>query len=62
MKVNPKHIGHIAPSFDDPKIYNSFVIKPAYRISLRMSEVEKLFPWPIDSAPGRLARLQVLGL
>ena len=53
---------HVAPSYGGFTTYNTLRIRPEYRISLRMGEIDKLFPWPIDSIPGRLARMQVLGL
>ncbi|UCG49075.1 MAG: peptidoglycan-binding protein, partial [Phycisphaerales bacterium] len=56
-----KDIGHVAPSYGEFTTCNTFVIRPEYRISLELGEIENLFPWPIDSIPGRLARMQVLG-
>ena len=55
-------IGHVAPSFEDAPLFNSLAIRPTYRISLKLGDIENLFPWKKDSKAGRLARLQVLGL
>ncbi|MCB2181921.1 MAG: peptidoglycan-binding protein [Desulfobulbaceae bacterium] len=57
-------MGHVAPDFTDSKepFVNTFVLKPEYRISLKLGEIENLFPWGINTKAGRLARLQVLGL
>lgn len=55
-------IGHVAPSFTDKPRFNTLVLRPEYRISLRLGEIENLFPWPINTLAGRGARLQVLGL
>ncbi len=61
--TTPKDIGHVAPSFEkEHVVYNTLVIRPEYRISLRLGDIDKLFPWPIDTKAGRLARMQVLGL
>lgn len=62
-QTGPEFIGHVAPSFDSDHItYNTLVIRPEYRISLRLGEIDRLFPWDISTKAGRLARLQVLGL
>lgn len=55
-------IGHIAPSYETPKRFNTLAIRPQYRISLRMGEIEKIFDTKPDTKEGRMARLQVLGL
>ena len=60
--TKPEDVGHVAPSFEAPKTFNTLVIRPEYRISLELGDIESLFPWPIDSYAGRAARLQVLGM
>ena len=55
-------IGHIAPSYESPKRFNTLAIRPQYRISLRLGEIEKIFDTKPDTKEGRMARLQVLGL
>lgn len=62
LRTKKKHIGHVAPSFKDPKRFNTLVIRSEYRISLRLGDIDKLFPWGSDTKAGRLARMQVLGL
>jgi len=62
LPTKKEDIGHVRPSVKDPKGINTLVIRPTYRISLQLGEIENLFPWPIDSYPGRAARLQVLGM
>ncbi len=65
QETTDKDIGFVAPHLKDAgefEIFNNLVIRPVYRISLKMGDIERLFPWPIDSKAGRLARLQVLGL
>jgi fibronectin type 3 domain-containing protein len=61
LPTKTEDIGHVAPSYGEYTTCNTFVIRPEYRISLKLGEIENLFPWPIDSIPGRLARMQVLG-
>lgn len=64
-KTTEKDIGFVAPHLKDAgkfELYNNLVIRPIYRISLKLGDIERLFPWPIDTQAGRLARLQVLGL
>lgn len=58
----PEAIGHVAPSFEAPKHFNTLVIRPEYRISLRLGDFEELFNEGPTKNLGRAARLQVLGL
>lgn len=62
LSTKKKDIGHVAPSFEDKPRFNTLVVRPQYRISLRLGDIENLFPWDINTKAGRLARLQVLGL
>src|SRR6266568_6198380 len=55
-------IGHVAPDFDNRKVFNSLVIRPTMRISLRVGEIEDLFPFEPNTPRGRAERLQVVGL
>ncbi|MCC6661585.1 MAG: hypothetical protein IT437_11945 [Phycisphaerales bacterium] len=55
-------IGHIAPSFDAPKRFNTLVIRADLRVSLRLGSLEDLFRNPPATETGRMERLQVLGL
>lgn len=55
-------IGHVAPDFDNRRQFNTLVVRPQYRISLRLGSIEELFPDPPDTDKGRMARLQVLGM
>lgn len=62
MTTKPKDIGHVAPSYGEFDTYNTLVIRPEYRISLRLGDIEELFTHPPDTDKGRMERLQVLGL
>jgi len=65
-------IGHVAPDFDredaDSELetatafFNTLVIRPQYRISLRLGNIEELFEHAPNTPEGRMERLQVLGL
>jgi len=55
-------IGHVAPSFPDEELWNTLVLRAEYRMSLRIGDVDALFPDEPNSEKGRMARLQVLGL
>ncbi|GMV25408.1 MAG: hypothetical protein AMXMBFR58_14390 [Phycisphaerae bacterium] len=55
-------IGHVAPSFPSEELWNTLVIRPAYRLSLRLGEFDPLFPDEPNTERGRMARLQALGL
>ena len=52
----------VALDTDEKKHINTIAIRPQYRISLRLGDIETLFPWSIGTQTGRLARMQVLGL
>src|SRR6266545_4719106 len=58
----PDYIGHVAPDFRDRKHFNSLVVRPQYRLSLRLGELEELFPHKADTPEGRMERMQVVGL
>ncbi len=62
QETTAEHIGHVAPDFKDGTFFNTLLIRPEYRISMELGDIENLFPWSIDTKAGRLARLQVLGL
>lgn len=62
LETLPDYIGHIAPSFKSPKQFNALAIRPKYRISLKLGEIEHLFVAAPDTPLGRMERLQVLGL
>ncbi len=55
-------IGHVAPDFDDRRLFNALVIRPQFRISIKLGAIEDLFPNAPDTDLGRMERLQVLGL
>ena len=62
LKTASKDIGRVAPDFDSRVHFNSLVIRPVYRITLKLGELEPLFPTAPGSREGRMARLQALGL
>ena len=62
METKPEDIGHVAPDFSDRKHFNSLVVRPQYRISLRLGPIEELFPNAPNTPAGRMERMQVLGL
>ncbi len=62
LPTNEIDIGHVAPSFPDEELWNTLVLRARYRISLRLGSIEALFKDEPDTAAGRMARLQVLGL
>ena len=55
-------IAHVAPDFSDRRVFNTLVIRPDLRISLRLGRIEELFPNQPNTSLGRMERLQVLGL
>lgn len=62
MTTESKDIGHIAPSYGQFNTYNTLVIRPEYRISLELGNIEDLFLNKADSQKGRMERMQVAGL
>src|SRR5258705_423436 len=62
METLPDYIGHVAPDFGSRKHFNTLVVRPQYRISLRLGAIEELFPNPPNTVAGRMERLQVLGM
>ncbi len=63
MPETLEHVGHIAPDpFSTPFHFNTLVVRPTYRIQVRLGEIEELFPDDPGSPRGKMARLQVLGL
>ena len=63
----PTDIGFVAPHPDvdgGPGGFNTLVIRPRYRISLRLGNIDDLIPQKVDDASnlGRKNRLQLLGL
>ena len=53
---------HLAPDFDKRVNFNSVRVKPEFRVTLRMGDVEDLFVNAPNTLEGRMERLQVLGL
>lgn len=53
---------HLAPDFDKRVNFNTVRVKPEYRISLKMGDIENLFVHAPGTVEGRMERLQVLGL
>ncbi len=53
---------HVASDFDKRAHFNTLRVKPEYRISLRMGDLEELFPQAPGTPEGRMERMQVLGL
>jgi len=62
MPTKEKDIGHVAPSFENPKFYNSLVVRPEYRISLELGNINDLFVHKQDSLEGKMERMQVAAL
>ncbi len=62
MPTKEKDIGHVAPSFENPKFYNSLLIRPEYRISLELGNINDLFVHKQDSLKGKMERMQVAAL
>ncbi|MBW1789499.1 MAG: peptidoglycan-binding protein, partial [Deltaproteobacteria bacterium] len=64
-KTTEDDIAFVAPHIKDAgefELYNNLVIRPTYRISLKLGDIENLFLNKPDSDLGRMERLQVLGL
>jgi hypothetical protein len=54
---------YLAPDFPDPRaLFNALRVRPTYRITLRLGEIEHLFRHEPNTREGRMERLQVLGL
>ena len=64
LKTTEADIGHVAPDFVDAakQFINTLVVRPQYRITLDMGDIEDLFLNKADSDRGRMERLQVGGL
>ncbi len=61
LSTDPSMIGHVAPDFDNRKLFNTLVIRPEYRIALRLGVIDELCPQPPSTSAGRQMRLQLLG-
>jgi hypothetical protein len=56
-------VAYLAPDFATPRaLFNALRIRPQYRITLRLGEIEHLFRHEPNTREGRMERLQVLGL
>ena len=55
-------IAHVASGLKRFERINTLAIRPEYRISLRLGEIEELFPDAPNTREGKMARLQILGL
>jgi hypothetical protein len=53
---------HLAPDFDKRIHFNTMRVKPEYRISLRLGNIDDLFAHEANSVEGQMERFQVLGL
>jgi hypothetical protein len=62
LPTNSVDIGHVAPSFPDEELWNTLVVRAAYRIALRLGDIDALFSENPGTEKGRMQRLQVLGL
>ncbi len=62
LKTKKKHVGHVAPSFDDSPCFNTLVVRPERRISIRLGDIDEVFTNAPETPQGRMERLQVLGL
>lgn len=54
-------IGHVAPDFDDRGHFNTLVLRPEYRLSIRLGDIDALCPEEASTDAGRQRRLQLLG-
>jgi len=57
-----KDIGHVAPSYGKFTTYNTLVIRPEYRISLELGNINDLFVHKENSLKGKMERMQVAAL
>ena len=55
-------IGHVAPDFDDRRVFNTLRLRSTYRLTLRLGSIEELFPHAPGTSEGRMERMQVLGM
>ena len=62
LETPDEDIGHVAPCGDDNDFFNTLVVRPEYRISITLGDIENLFAQEPDTDLGRMARFQVLGL
>jgi len=64
LETTEADIGHVAPDFIDSakQFINTLVIRPTYRITLDLGDIEDLFLNKADSKRGRMERMQVGGL
>ena len=64
LKTEEKDIGHVAPDFVDASkpFINALVVRPQYRISLDLGDIEELFLHNPETDRGRMERMQVAGL
>jgi len=62
QKTPDDAIGHVAPDFDDRKVFNTLRLRSAYRLTLNLGSIEELFPHKPDTDEGRMERAQVVGL
>lgn len=64
IKTENDHIGHVAPDFLDAStpFVNALVLRPQYRVTLELGNLEDLYRFKSGSDLGRIERLQVAGL
>jgi hypothetical protein len=61
LPTTPGDIGHVAPDFSNRRHFNTLVIRPELRISLRLGRFNDLCPDAVSTPRGRQQRLQLLG-
>lgn len=62
LPTSKKDIGHVAPSYGKFKNCNTFMIRPEYRISLELGNINDLFVHKENSLKGKMERMQVAAL
>ncbi|HOE96379.1 MAG TPA: hypothetical protein PK847_07305 [Candidatus Sumerlaeota bacterium] len=62
VNPGPRDVGFVAPDPTDGTHFNTLVLRRPYRISLRVGDLDELFPDPINTNRGRAARLNAVGL
>lgn len=62
LETTAGDIGHVAPCDGKNEFFNTLVVRPEYRISIKLGDIENLFSQKPDTDLGRMARFQVLGL